>query len=54
MATESVKKKPDKPATKVKTPAPEKKEERNRASLFGLYKDRKLCLVEGDVFNLGL
>jgi hypothetical protein len=54
MATETVKKKPEKSATKAKTSSPEKKEERNRASLFGLYKDRKLCLVEGDVFNLGL
>jgi hypothetical protein len=25
-----------------------------RAEMFGYFKDRKLCLVDGDVFNLGL
>ncbi|MDR3219417.1 MAG: hypothetical protein LBU22_10685 [Dysgonamonadaceae bacterium] len=53
MATETVKKKPEKSATKAKTPSPEKKEERNRAEMFGYYRG-KIFMAEGDVFNLGL
>jgi hypothetical protein len=29
-------------------------EKKNRCGMFGLYADRELCLVEGDIFNLGL